>query len=98
MFRHVIVGVDGRPTGRDAVALARLLVGPAGRLTLTHVHAGELLPGRGSSLAFDAAERDDSRRMLEREREATSVDAELALRPRSVVACITSPRSKTPTS
>jgi hypothetical protein len=30
MFENVIVGVDGRPTGRDASELARHLVSPGG--------------------------------------------------------------------
>ena len=34
MFKNVLVGVDGRPGGRDAIALARLLSDPAGKLTL----------------------------------------------------------------
>lgn len=28
MFQNVLVGVDGRPTGRDAIALARRLGDP----------------------------------------------------------------------
>jgi hypothetical protein len=31
MFENVIAGVDGRPTGRDAIELARHLVSPEGR-------------------------------------------------------------------
>jgi len=62
MFRRVMVGVDGRPSGRDAIALARLLVAPRGRLTLAHVHAR------------DAA---GAQRLLEQERDATEVDADL---------------------
>jgi nucleotide-binding universal stress UspA family protein len=71
MFDQVIVGVDGRPAGRDAVALARLLVVPEGRLTMVHVHHGELAPVPGGA-------DEDARRLLELEREATAVDAELA--------------------
>jgi nucleotide-binding universal stress UspA family protein len=70
MFDQVMVGVDGRPAGRDAVALARLLVAPEGRLTLVNVHHGELAPARGGA-------EQDARRLLELEREATAVDAEL---------------------
>ena len=76
MFRQVIVGVDGGPTGRDAVAVARLLVGPDGRLVLAHVH--ELTPVRGASGAYGPAETEESMRLLEAERAATGVDAELA--------------------
>ncbi len=44
MFKNVIVGVDGRPNGRDAIALASRLVDPAGKLTLAHVHTGAAAP------------------------------------------------------
>jgi len=37
MFRQIVVGVDGREGGRDAVALARLLVAADGELTLAHI-------------------------------------------------------------
>jgi nucleotide-binding universal stress UspA family protein len=75
MFRHVIVGVDGGPTGRDAIAVAKLLVAPDSRVVLAHVY--ELTPQRGASGAYGVAENEDSRRLLEQEREATGVAAEL---------------------
>lgn len=37
MFRRAIVGVDGGPGGRDAAALARLLLANCGTMTLAHV-------------------------------------------------------------
>ena len=37
MFEHIVVGVDGREGGRDAVALARLLVAVGGKLTLAYM-------------------------------------------------------------
>ena len=40
-FRRVIVGVDGRTGGRDAIALGRMLSGSETRLMLAHVHPGE---------------------------------------------------------
>jgi nucleotide-binding universal stress UspA family protein len=75
MFRHVIVGVDGGPTGRDAIAVAKLLVAPDSRVVLAHVY--ELTPQRGASGAYGVAENEGSRRLLEQEREATGVAAEL---------------------
>jgi len=66
MFENVLVGVDGRPNGRDAIALAGRLVDPGGRLTLAHVHRGEV-----------AEEREGSLELLERERAASGVEAEL---------------------
>ncbi len=76
MFRHVIVGVDGRPAARDAIALARLLVAPDGRLSLAHVRATDLRHAhRSTRLGRTAAE--DSQRLLARERAASDVEAEL---------------------
>jgi nucleotide-binding universal stress UspA family protein len=75
MFRHVIVGVDGGPAGRDAVAVAKLLVSPDTRLDLANVY--ELTPFRGASGAYGAAENEESMRLLEQEREATGAAAGL---------------------
>lgn len=44
MFKNVLVGVDGRAGGRDAIALACKLTNPDGKLTLAHVHSGDLRP------------------------------------------------------
>lgn len=41
-FENVLVGLDGRSGGRDAVALAAQLVAPHGHITLAHVREGEL--------------------------------------------------------
>jgi hypothetical protein len=38
MFDNVLVGVDGRPGGRDALVLARQLAAPAARLTLANIY------------------------------------------------------------
>jgi nucleotide-binding universal stress UspA family protein len=77
MFEHAIVGVDGRPTGRDAIALASRLVSQGGRLTLANVHAGELRPVSVATPAMVADEREASHELLEREREQAEVEAEL---------------------
>jgi len=66
MFKNVLVGVDGRPNGRDAVALADRLRAPDGKLTLAFVLGGDT--------AEDIA---DSEKLLERERAALDVEAEL---------------------
>jgi nucleotide-binding universal stress UspA family protein len=66
MFENVLVGVDGRAGGRDAIALARPLRATAGKLTLAHVHTSEV-----------EEEREDARKLLERERAAADVEAEL---------------------
>ena len=56
MFRSILVGVDGRRGGRDAIALAMRLAGPEARITLAHVYGGSWPAGRGAALAL-AAER-----------------------------------------
>lgn len=77
MFRNVFIGVDGSPTGRDAIALAGALAEPDARLTLAHVYPDGLTPHRASNLEFDAAMRADAQQLLEAEREATGVGDEL---------------------
>jgi nucleotide-binding universal stress UspA family protein len=77
MFRNVLVGVDGKPNGRDAVALASELVDPDGKLTLAHVHSGGLRPSHAISPGLVREERDASERLLEAERAAAGVSAEL---------------------
>jgi nucleotide-binding universal stress UspA family protein len=69
MFKNVLVGIDGLANGRDAIALATRLRDPDGRLTLAHVHRGEL-----------AEELEDSHQLLERERADTGVEAQLISR------------------
>lgn len=87
MFKNVLVGVDGRANGRDAIALARELTDPDGKITLAHVHRGELDFIKGVQRELLAGDREASSKLLEEERSATGVDAEL----RSVLA--TSPAS-----
>ncbi|HLM86280.1 MAG TPA: universal stress protein [Solirubrobacteraceae bacterium] len=65
MFKNVLVGVDGRANGRDAIALASQLVDPGGQLTLAHVHRDE------------PTGREDSHKLLEEERARAGVEAEL---------------------
>jgi nucleotide-binding universal stress UspA family protein len=72
-FRRVLVGIDGGPGGRDAIALARLLVATDGQVTLAHVHDGEEAPARGSNLSYDAVQLQDSRRLLDDERVAADL-------------------------
>lgn len=78
MFRNVIVGVDGGEGGRDAIALARLLLDEQGQMTLTHVYRGE--PALwGSSAPLEAAERDQAQELLEAARTSARIDAPLRL-------------------
>ena len=41
MFDNVLVGVDGQQGGRDAIALARMLVADGGKLTFGYVYHGD---------------------------------------------------------
>jgi len=37
VFSNVLVGVDGRQGGRDAIALAKQLAAPDGQIALAHI-------------------------------------------------------------
>ncbi len=77
MFSNVLVGIDGRPNGRDAIALAARVAGANAKLTLAHVHSGALRPSHAISPGVVREERDASRRLLEGERAAAQIGAEL---------------------
>jgi nucleotide-binding universal stress UspA family protein len=77
MFENVLVGVDGSPSGRDALALALALREPSGRLTLAHVHAGQLHPLHAVTPGLLKEEREASERLLREERERAHTQAEL---------------------
>jgi nucleotide-binding universal stress UspA family protein len=68
MFKNVLVGVDGRPNGRDAIELASRLTGPDRKLTLANIRIGP---------EFEAADPETSEKLLEQERAACDVSAEL---------------------
>ena len=71
MFTNVLVGVDGRPGGRDAIALAQLLAAPAADLTLAHVYGGAWMLGRAGALLL-VGEREYSEQLLARAAEVTA--------------------------
>jgi nucleotide-binding universal stress UspA family protein len=77
MFQNVLVGVDGRSNGRDAIALASRLIAPGGKLTLAHVHSGELRPSHAITPGLLREERAASEKLLEQERATADVSAEL---------------------
>jgi nucleotide-binding universal stress UspA family protein len=78
MFKNVLVGVDGRSGGRDAIALARTLVeAKAGKLTLVHVREGCANPQHAFVPGRIEEERAASARLLPHERERAELDAEL---------------------
>jgi nucleotide-binding universal stress UspA family protein len=75
MFKHVIAGVDEHQGGRDAIALAKLLVAEDGELTLAFVYLGDPTPVRESSGAFEAAERERGLELLATARDEAGVEA-----------------------
>src|SRR3954447_65907 len=77
MFQHIVVGVDGREGGRDAVALATRLVVVGGKLTLAYVVAGDADAYRGTGGAPEAADEGRAQALLEAVREETGVEAHL---------------------
>jgi nucleotide-binding universal stress UspA family protein len=79
MFKNVLVGVDGGPNGRDAITLASRLVGAGGKLTLAHVHSGNLHPLHAVEPGVVDQEHDASVKLLEEERHTAGLeDASLA--------------------
>jgi len=77
MFENVLVGVDGRSYGRDAIALASQLARADGALTLAHVYAGELNLMHALAPGVLEEEAAASQKLLEDERAAAGVQAEL---------------------
>lgn len=77
MFNNVLVGVDGRPSGRDAIALASRLIDRDGKLTLAHVHSGPMHPSHAVAPGLLREEREASAKLLQRERADSEVEAEL---------------------
>lgn len=77
MFDNVLVGVDGDEGGRDALALAKLLVAERGRLMLGNVYPDEPFVWLGGNPTYQAAELDDSQALLEQAREQAGVNADL---------------------
>lgn len=77
MFENVLVGVDGRAGGRDAIALAIRLMRPDGKLTLAHVQGGRRVPSHAVTQGVVTEERVTLHELLEQERAAAEVNAEL---------------------
>lgn len=77
MFKNLIVGVDGRPGGRDAIALATRLLTPAGKITLVNVHSGMPPTPIASSRGAEADADQDSLSLLQTERDEAEIAADL---------------------
>ncbi|HZE04892.1 MAG TPA: universal stress protein [Solirubrobacteraceae bacterium] len=68
MFDEVLVGIDFGPGDGEAVAVARRLITPGGRLTLAHVATGNPSVYRGQSGPFLTQERSRTLDRLDHER------------------------------
>ncbi len=80
MFRNVLVGVDGRQGGRDAIALAGVLASPDAAITLAHDYGSDWMLGRGAGLVVTYA-REESERLLATERDTAEIEADLVCSP-----------------
>jgi nucleotide-binding universal stress UspA family protein len=85
MFKQIVVGVDGRAGGRDAIALATLLVAAGGELTLAHIVPGDAHANGGAGAAYEAPEAAGAKALLETARQDTGVEAHLRWRGSSSV-------------
>jgi len=65
VFEHVVVGVDRREGGRDAIALAARLASEGARLTLAHVYRGDDSAWRGAVPPYAPAERRQAEQELQ---------------------------------
>jgi nucleotide-binding universal stress UspA family protein len=76
VFNDILVGVDGRQGGRDAIALASKLAALGASLALVHVYAPVWTWGPGSETD---PEHDEGDRLLRSERDAAGITAELVV-------------------
>jgi len=77
MFKNVLVGIDGRSNGRDAIALASRLLNDDGKMTLAHVHSADLRAFAAIGPELLAEEAASSKELLAHERAEAGVEAEL---------------------
>ena len=85
MFKQIVVGVDGGTGGRDAVALAKLLLAAGGELTLGHVIPNDDNAYGGAGSAYEAPDRERAEALLETVRKEAGVEAHLRWRASSSV-------------
>ncbi len=77
MFSNVLVGVDSHLDDRDAVALAKRLVAPDGKLTLVHVHQGDPRLWRASTREYETIEQRRALELLSAARDRARLSADL---------------------
>lgn len=76
MFQRVLVGVDGRAGGRDAIALAQQLVTSTSRLVLANVYGTSALRGAAGA----GGEAEHARRLLIRTRQDHGLECRTMVR------------------
>ena len=75
MFKNVVVGVEGGPHGRDAIALASRLLEADGKLTLVNVFSGLTRPIDAVTPGMVAEDRARAKALLDKELEAAPAGA-----------------------
>jgi nucleotide-binding universal stress UspA family protein len=82
MFTTIVVGVDGLPGGRDALALAQRIEAVAGgELVAVHVYPLEPFPLRGMRTDIEALGHEDARALLEGQLAEAGVQAQAVPTP-----------------
>jgi nucleotide-binding universal stress UspA family protein len=77
VFKNVLIGIDAKQNGRDAVALATRLLHEDGKLTFAHVQRAELHGFDPLGPALRAAQREEMEKLLHSERVAAGVAADV---------------------
>jgi nucleotide-binding universal stress UspA family protein len=75
MFKKILIGVDDREGGRDAIELARRLSAADTELVLGYVHPGYPLTSKGANGAFEVVESRDATELLARISQETGIRA-----------------------
>src|SRR5690349_694254 len=85
MFKNVLIGVDGGESGRDAIALAKVLVDPHGELSVAHVYPSESPPWKGAGLPYELGQWERAARLLDKACEEAEITATVRWRGASSV-------------
>ena len=79
MFRNVLVGVGDAEGGRDAIAVAKMLLATGGEVTLVHIYREGAPPWRMADLQAQE-EREQARELLERAGAEAAIQAHIRWR------------------
>ena len=98
MFTTIVVGVDGRQGGRDALALAERLRSVAGgEVIAVQVYPYEYYVSRGSNADFEVGHPADAQTELKAELERMGIDAKALVVPDGSPARALHRRTSSPT-